>query len=197
VLLAVSFFIRDWSVLLASFAVGLTFAWKKISVDTMVQEATPDGYRGRVFSVYDVVYNMARVVAAVLAIWMIPGLGHGGALAAVGIAFLLWAPIVGRWYGKEPELRIGFYAGGRADESPRSIVWGGVEEPVEVVRTWREERDGERRLSFRLALPDGTELDVSRPEPEGPWRQDREGDRAIASSPGRMVSDRESEQEQP
>jgi predicted MFS family arabinose efflux permease len=198
VLLAVSFFIRDWSVLLASFAVGLTFAWKKISVDTMVQEATPDGYRGRVFSVYDVVYNLARVVAAALAIWMIPGLGRAGALAAVGIAFLLWAPVVERWYGREPELTIRFYAGGRADESPRSIVWGGAEGPVEVVRTWHEERGGERRLSFRLALPDGTELDVSRPEPEGPWRLDREGDRPIpASSSGRMVSEQESHPEQP
>jgi predicted MFS family arabinose efflux permease len=181
VLVAVSFFIRDWSVLLASFALGLTFAWKKISVDTMVQEATPDGYRGRVFSVYDVVYNLARVIAAALAIWMIPGLGRGGALATVGIAFLLWTPIVGRWYGREPELTIRFYAGGRADEVPRSIVWGGAEEGVDVVRTWREERDGARRLAFRLALTDGTELDVSRPEPNGPWRLDREGDRRIST----------------
>jgi predicted MFS family arabinose efflux permease len=190
VLIAVSFFIRDWSVLLASFAVGLTFAWKKISVDTMVQEATPDGYRGRVFSVYDVVYNLARVVAAALAIWMIPGLGRGGSLAAVGIAFLLWAPVVGRWYGREPELRIRFYAGARADETPRSLVWGGAEEPVEVVRTWREDRGGERRLAFRLSLADGTELEVSRPEPDGPWRLDREGDRPIsASATPRIVSD--------
>jgi predicted MFS family arabinose efflux permease len=191
VLIAVSFLIRDWSVLLASFAVGLTFAWKKISVDTMVQEATPDGYRGRVFSVYDVVYNMARVVAAAMAIWMIPELGRAGALAAVGIAFLLWAPVVGRWYGKEPELRMRFYAGGRADEEPRAIVWGGAEEPVEVIRTWREERNGERRLAFRLSLPDGTELDVSRPEPDGPWRLDREADRPGDPPPARMVSDRE------
>jgi predicted MFS family arabinose efflux permease len=190
VLIAVSFFIRDWSVLLASFAVGLTFAWKKISVDTMVQEATPDGYRGRVFSVYDVVYNMARVVAAALAIWMIPGLGRSGALAAVGIAFLLWAPVVGRWYGKEPELTIRFYAGGRAEEEPRAVVWGGAEEPVEVIRSWREERDGERRLAFRLALLDGTELDVSRPEPDGPWRLDREADRPGETPSARMVSDR-------
>ena len=194
--IAVSFFIRDWSVLLASFAVGLTFAWKKIPVDTMVQEATPDGYRGRVFSVYDVVYNMARVVAAALAIWMIPGLGRAGTLAAVGIVFLLWVPVIGRWYGREPELSIRFYAGGRADEEPRSIVWGGVEEPVDVVRTWRDERDGERRLGFRLALPDGTELDVSRPEPDGPWRVDREADRPGASPSARIVSDRET-REQP
>jgi predicted MFS family arabinose efflux permease len=197
VLIAVSFLIRDWSILLASFAVGLTFAWKKISVDTMVQEATPDGYRGRVFSVYDVVYNMARVVAAGLAIWMIPGLGRAGSLAAVGIAFLLWAPVIGRWYGREPDLRIRFYSGGRADESPRAIVWGGAEEPVDVVRTWREERGGERRLAFRLALTDGTELDVSRPEPDGPWRLDREDDRTLStatSSPN--VADRESRPEQ-
>ena len=70
-LVAVSFPITDWSVLLASFAVGMTFAWKKISVDTMVQESIPDGYRGRVFSVYDVVYNLARVAAAALAIPML------------------------------------------------------------------------------------------------------------------------------
>jgi predicted MFS family arabinose efflux permease len=196
VLIAVSFFIRDWSVLLASFAVGLTFAWKKISVDTMVQEATPDGYRGRVFSVYDVVYNLARVVAAALAIWMIPGLGRGGSLAVVGIAFLLWAPVVARWYGREPELTIRFSAGGRADETPRSIVWGGAEEPVELIRTWREERIGARRLAFRLALADGTELDVSRPEPDGPWRLDREGDRPIpASATPRMVSDERDDRE--
>lgn len=179
VLLAVSFLIRDWSVLLASFAVGLTFAWKKISVDTMVQEATPDGYRGRVFSVYDVVYNLARVIAAALAILMIPRLDVEGSLAVVGVVFLLWAPAVGRWYGREPEFVIRFYAGGRADEVPRSIVWGGVEEPVEVLRSRLEERDGERRRTFRLALVDGTELEVSRAEPDGPWRVDREGDRPV------------------
>ncbi|HEX5937948.1 MAG TPA: MFS transporter [Actinomycetota bacterium] len=179
VLLGVSFLITDWSVLLASFAVGLTFAWKKISVDTMVQEAIPDGYRGRVFSVYDVVYNLARVLAAAFVIPMVPALGVPGSIAAVGIVFLVWAPILLRWYGREPALRIRFAAGARADETPRSIVWGGAEEPVAMVRTWREERDGERRLAFRLALADGTELDVSRPEPDGTWRLDREGERPL------------------
>ena len=192
IVLGTAAFITDWSVLLASFAVGLTFAWKKIPVDTMVQESIPDAYRGRVFSVYDVVYNLARVVAAALAIPMIPRLGVSGSLAVVGIVFLLWAPVVIRWYGKEPALAIRFYAGGRADEEPRSIVWGGAEEPVDVIRTWHEERDGERRLAFRLARSDGTELDVSRQEPDGPWRVDREGDRPGAPPPSpRMVSERE------
>ncbi|HEX6581552.1 MAG TPA: MFS transporter [Actinomycetota bacterium] len=191
VLIAVSFLIRDWSILLASFAVGLTFAWKKISVDTMVQESIPDGYRGRVFSVYDVVYNLARVIAAALAIPMIPRtrLDVDGTLAVVGTAFLLWAPVIGRWYGRAPELEIRFVAGGRADETPRAIAWGGAEEPVELVRTWREERDGQRRLAFRLALPDGTQLDVSRPEPDGPWRLDREDDRTPPGpGPAHIVS---------
>ena len=189
VLFAVSFLLRDWTILLASFATGLTFAWKKISVDTMVQEAVPDGYRGRVFSVYDVVYNLARVAAAALAIPMIPRLGVEGSLAIVGIVFLLWPPVIGRWYGRVPELEIRFVAGGRADETPRAIAWGGAEEPVELVRTWREERDGQRRLAFRLALADGTQLDVSRPEPDGPWRLDREDDRLPSDSTGsRIVS---------
>ena len=191
VLLAVSFLLRDWTILLASFATGLTFAWKKISVDTMVQEAVPDGYRGRVFSVYDVVYNLARVAAAALAIPMIPRLGVEGSLAIVGIVFLLWPPVIGRWYGREPELEIRFVAGGRADETPRAIAWGGAEEPVELVRTWREERDGQRRLAFRLALADGTQLDVSRPEPDGPWRLDREDDRLPSDSTGSRIVSRD------
>jgi hypothetical protein len=132
-----------------------------------------------VFSVYDVLYNLARVVAAALAIPMLQELHVPMSLAAIGVVFVLWAPVVRRWYGREPELRLTFYVGGRADETPRSIVWGGAEEPVDVLGTWREERDGVRRLAFRLALGDGTVLDVSRPEPDGPWRLDREGDRPL------------------
>ena len=109
----------------------------------------PDGYRGRVFSVYDVVYNLARVVAAALAIPMIPRLDVEGSLAIVGIVFLLWPPVIGRWYGREPELEIRFVAGGRADETPRAVVWGGAEEPVEVVR--RGERSATANAAWRFA----------------------------------------------
>jgi len=112
---------------------------------------------------------------------MIPRLDVEGSLAVVGAVFLLWAPVVGRWYGREPEIEIRFYAGGRADETPRALVWAGVEEPVEVLRSRLEERNGVRRRTFRLGLADGTELDVSRAEPDGPWRLDREGDRPVAA----------------
>jgi hypothetical protein len=176
VIVAVAFHVTGWSVLVASFVVGITFAWKKIPIDTMVQESMPDGYRGRVFAAYDVAYNLARLLASALAIPMLPGLGVTASVATVGIVFLLWAPVLPRWIARSPEIVLRSYAGGRADESPRTIVWGGVEEAVEVLGSWREERDGERRLRFRLALADGSVIEVSRREPDGTWRIDRESD---------------------
>ncbi|HLB61625.1 MAG TPA: MFS transporter [Actinomycetota bacterium] len=166
--------VTRFTVLLASFAVGLTFAWKKVSVDTMVQEAVPDGYRGRVFAVYDVAYNVARVVSAGIVIPMIDAIGIEWSAAVVGIAFLLWAPVLPRWTGRVPELVVRFYAGATADEAPRAIVWGGAEEPVEVLRSWREERAGARLRCFRLRLLDDTTIDVSCPDGGDAWRLDRE-----------------------
>jgi MFS family permease len=174
VLLLVSTSITGWSVLLASFAVGLTFAWKKIPIDTMVQEAIPDGYRGRIFAVYDVLYNLSRVVAAFLAIPMLPHLGPAWSVALVGVVFLLWAPVLPWWVGRTPELAIRFYAGGRAEEWPRAVVWGGVEESVEVERSWLEERNGIRMTCYRLSMEDGTVIEVSRREGAVIWSLDRE-----------------------
>lgn len=91
-----------WTVLLASFAVGLSFAWKKIPVDTMVQEAVPDGLRGRVFAVYDVAYNLARLAAGLLAIPLLPRLGARGCAALMGIVFLLWTPVLPLWLRRAP-----------------------------------------------------------------------------------------------
>ncbi len=178
-LLAVSFAITGWTILVASFMVGLTFAWKKIPVDTMVQESLPDGYRGRTFAVYDVAYNLARLVAAALAIPLLPRLGVAGSVAVVGIMFLLWAPVLPRWIGRTPSVTIRFYEGAKAEERPTVIVWGGVEEPVDVVRSWREERDGVPMSGYRLALQDGTVLDVTRVEPDGGWRIEREAEDGV------------------
>ena len=107
VLIAVASYVTGWSVLIASFAIGLTFAWKKIPVDTMVQEAIPDGYRGRVFAVYDVAYNLSRVAAAFLAIPLQNAFGEAWAVAIVGVVFILWSPILPRWIGRIPSSRSG------------------------------------------------------------------------------------------
>jgi hypothetical protein len=174
VLIAVSTYVTGWSVLVASFAVGLTFAWKKIPVDTMVQEAIPDGYRGRVFAVYDVAYNLSRVAAAFLAIPLLNAFGEAWAVAIVGVVFIVWSPVLPRWIGQIPELSLRFYEGARAEEDPRAVVWGGVEETVEVERRSLEETDGVRRTRFRLRMLDGTTIEVSKVEPDGTWTLERE-----------------------
>jgi MFS family permease len=176
-LLGVAMFVNRWSVLVASFVVGLAFAWKKVPIDTMVQEAVPDGLRGRVFAVYDFAYNLARLAAAAAAVPLIPTIGEAGSAALVGVLFLAWAPVLPRWLRRHPEIVLRFYEGGRSEEWPRAIAWGGVEEPVKVLRSWRGERDGQRSIGFRLSLKDGTLLDVSRPEPGGTWRIEREIER--------------------
>ena len=174
VLVAVGTTITGWSVLLASFAIGLTFAWKKIPVDTMVQEAIPDGYRGRVFAVYDVAYNVSRVVAAFLAIPMLNALGEAWSVAIIGLVFIAWSPVLPRWIGRIPELTLRFYEGGRAEEEPRAIVWGGVEETVDVEARALEETDGIRRTRYRLRMQDGSLIEVSKVEPGGSWTLERE-----------------------
>ena len=176
ILISVGFYVTQVSVLAASFAVGMTFAWKKIPVDTLVQASLPDGYRGRVFAVYDVAYNLARVIAALLAIALLPALGAEGTVAAVGIVFLLWSPVLPIWLSKAPQVRVRFHEGGRAEEEPRAIVWGGVEETVTVERRALEERDGLRTMRYRLALQDGTVVEISKADAERDWRLEREFD---------------------
>ena len=173
-LLAVSIALTDATILLAAGVVGLAFAWKKIPVDTIVQASLPDGYRGRVFAVYDVFYNASRVIAAGLAIPMFPALGTRWSIAVVAIAFILWAPVLPRWIGGRPAVRIRFVEGGSAQERPVAIAWGDVEEPVELLDERLDDRDGARRRRLRLRLQDGSVLDVSTAWPDGDWMVDRE-----------------------
>lgn len=59
-----------------AFFLGLTGQGAKICVDAVVQETVDDGFRGRVFSFYDVVFNAAFVAAAGLAVLLLPGNGY-------------------------------------------------------------------------------------------------------------------------
>jgi len=167
-LLGVAAVLNRWTVLVASFVIGLTYAWKKVPIDTMVQEAVPDGLRGRVFAVYDVATNGSRLIAALLAIPLLPAIGVRGAAALMGAVFVAWAPVLPAWLRHAPVIRLRFDAG----RAPEAIWWGGVEEPVRVLATEVVEREGERRRLYRLALGDGSTLDVSGAEPGGPWLVD-------------------------
>ncbi|MFF4505620.1 MFS transporter [Streptomyces sp. NPDC001401] len=58
--------------LVATFVLGLTTQGAKIATDTVVQSSVDDGFRGRIFSVYDVLFNVAFVGAAAMAALMLP-----------------------------------------------------------------------------------------------------------------------------
>jgi MFS family permease len=64
----------------------------KICVDTTLQESVEDDYRGRVFSVYDTLFNITYVAALLLAAVLLPTSGVSSAmLVAVAGLYLLTA----------------------------------------------------------------------------------------------------------
>ncbi|MFH0243341.1 MFS transporter [Streptomyces sp. HK10] len=67
-------------VLGAAFVVGLATQGAKITTDTVVQSSVDDVYRGRVFSLYDMLFNVAFVGAAGVAALMLPPDGRSPAL---------------------------------------------------------------------------------------------------------------------
>ncbi|MCB7135784.1 MFS transporter [Cellulosimicrobium marinum] len=75
---------------------GLAAQGTKIAVDTIVQRDTEDGYRGRAFAFYDVLYNAAFVGAAALAAFTLPDTGWSRPVFAVlaaayaAAALVLW-----------------------------------------------------------------------------------------------------------
>ncbi|MFF0136950.1 MFS transporter [Streptomyces sp. NPDC005227] len=69
-------------VLVAAFVLGVTTQGAKIATDTIVQSSVDDGFRGRIFSVYDVLFNVAFVGAAGVAALMLPSDGRSTALVA-------------------------------------------------------------------------------------------------------------------
>ncbi|MER5831748.1 MFS transporter [Streptomyces sp. NPDC002130] len=58
--------------LAAAFVLGLTTQGAKIATDTIVQSSVEDSFRGRIFSVYDVLFNVFFVGAAAVAALMLP-----------------------------------------------------------------------------------------------------------------------------
>ncbi|KIZ19378.1 MFS transporter [Streptomyces natalensis] len=69
--------------LTAAFLLGLTTQGTKISTDTVVQSSVDDAFRGRVFAIYDVLFNVAFVGAAAVAALMLPPSGRSVVLLVV------------------------------------------------------------------------------------------------------------------
>jgi MFS family permease len=162
-----------WPALLAAVTVaGAAMQATKIASETMIQRGIPDRYRGRAFAVYDLGYNGVFVLAALLATLARPVLGDLGIIFLTAALYFAGSAVLALWRRRLLlEIEVTTYAGARADETPRQVVWDGI--PVEVAeteRSWREDRDGERFLCFRLRLTDGRRIEVSRGED---WRLER------------------------
>ncbi|WP_030344388.1 MFS transporter [Streptomyces sp. NRRL S-1022] len=69
--------------MVAAFVLGLITQGAKIATDTLVQARVEDGFRGRIFSVYDVLFNVAFVGAAGVAAVMLPPDGRSAVLVVV------------------------------------------------------------------------------------------------------------------
>jgi MFS family permease len=90
------------SLALLTFCLGLGFFLGKISLDTMVQEALGDDFRGRAFSLYDIAYNMAWLAAAgsLKLFWEegASGGNQGILLTFMGAAFLVGVGGLAMWF---------------------------------------------------------------------------------------------------
>lgn len=77
------FWLSEWLLLAGAFVVGVAAQGSKICVDTIVQTSVDDAYRGRVFSFYDVIFNIAFVSAAAFGALALPADGNSPAVYAV------------------------------------------------------------------------------------------------------------------
>ncbi|MEX3100245.1 MULTISPECIES: MFS transporter [unclassified Streptomyces] len=80
-------------VLVLAFLLGLVTQGAKIATDTIVQSAVDDAYRGRIFSLYDVLFNVAFVGAAAVAALMLPS--DGRSIALVITIAVIYAAVAG------------------------------------------------------------------------------------------------------
>ncbi|MDT4914445.1 MAG: hypothetical protein QOC66_3573 [Pseudonocardiales bacterium] len=80
---------------LAALLLGFTSQGTKISVDTLIQHHVVDAFRGRVFALYDTLFNLALVIAAALTAALLPETGHSP--AAVLAISAGWAATAA-WY---------------------------------------------------------------------------------------------------
>ncbi|MFF0063026.1 MFS transporter [Streptomyces sp. NPDC005279] len=85
-------------ILIAAFVLGLITQGAKISTDTVVQTSVDDAYRGRIFSLYDVLFNVAFVGAAGVAALMLPPDGRSVPLVVVvAVIYAVVAAAMARW----------------------------------------------------------------------------------------------------
>ena len=95
-----------------TFLLGFLFFLAKITLDSMVQEALGDDFRGRAFSLYDIAYNLAWVLAAAALKLFYSEDIQGLLIAGMGAVFLVGVGGLAAWYRN---------AGLLASPAPRNV----------------------------------------------------------------------------
>lgn len=93
--------LQRWPLVVASFFIGWFAQSLKICIDTVVQAHVDDEVKGRVFVIYDVVFNAAIVLASVLAAAIVPSGGVSRPLmVAIGLGYVALAVVF--WLASRP-----------------------------------------------------------------------------------------------
>jgi len=97
VLLVPAIWLAPAAVVVTSVGLGVSTQSVKICVDSLVQEWTADDVRGRAFSIYDMLFNLALVTSAITAALVLPTDGVApAAFIAVALLMLTTAVVYGR-----------------------------------------------------------------------------------------------------
>ncbi len=85
------------ALLVSAYFLGVASQGIKICVDTLVQSHVDDAFRGRVFALYDVIFNVTFVAAAAVGALVLPADGRSPVvLVAIAAGYLLTAALYAR-----------------------------------------------------------------------------------------------------
>jgi len=101
----------------------------------------------------------------VIAVALFPVLSPGATLIVIGLVFLAWTPVLPWLVSRRAQIDLRMNDAGL----PTSLRWGAASEPVTVVEA--------SEVGYRLALEDGSVIDVRRAIGAPGWRvlREREG----------------------
>ena len=83
-----------------SFLLGVSAQGVKICVDTTIQQQVSDLYRGRVFAVYDMLFNVTYVGAAAVTATVLPGSGRSVTVMSCLAGGYLLAAVIFGWLSR-------------------------------------------------------------------------------------------------
>jgi MFS family permease len=98
---------RNVPLLVAAVLLGITAQSVKICVDTLVQAHVDDEVKGRVFVLYDMIFNVALVAAAAIGAVILPANGKSVTILAVMAGIYVLTAVAFAWFSRGLDLNAG------------------------------------------------------------------------------------------